>query len=72
MLHTMMLSHKNKPLGMQSFLGHVNVIALNFYMIVAVSGTAIFLSLELFGPFNEVVSSIASISGSHILYIYSK
>ncbi len=71
MLHTMMVHHKNKPLGMQSFLSRVNILTLNVFMAIAVFGTLLLVGLELFSPFGELGSLLASVLGLIVKHFQS-
>ena len=51
--------HKNKPLGMQTFLGRVIVISMNSLKFVFAIGTWLCIGLEAFVPFGDVASMIA-------------
>ena len=66
MLHTMKKHHKNKALGMQSFLSRVTMLAINIFVAISILATLLLIGLELFSPFGEVPALIASVSGLRV------
>ena len=70
MFQVMRLHHKNKPLGMQTFLGRVVVIAIEIHMVLTLIGTILCLTLELFMPLGEIGASVAVITGKQNVYIF--
>ncbi len=66
MLFTMRCHHKNKPLGMQTFLGQVIVVSIEIFIISTQFSTILFVSFELTGPFSDLGSYFATVSRKHI------
>ncbi len=62
MFQIMRLHHKNKPLGMQTFLGRVIVFAINIHMVICIFGTGFCMTVELFTPAGEALASLLVIT----------
>ncbi len=63
MFHIMKLHHKNKPLGMQTFLGQVTVLYINIFKAFGIIGTIMAIALEVSVTLSEQGAALYSIAG---------